>query len=206
MNGTQRKEHWENIYHTREFSNVSWYQRVPNTSLRLVNDLNLEKSAEFIDVGCGESYLIDHLQEMGYQNITALDISEEAIAASKARMSDKDVNIDWIVSDITEYQPEHKFDIWHDRAAFHFLNEEELINKYVQLVNDYVKPGGYLILGTFSTSGPTKCSGIDITQYSEESLTDLFFSGFEPIKCFSTDHITPKNIVQNFIFCVFKKR
>jgi ubiquinone/menaquinone biosynthesis C-methylase UbiE len=134
-----------------------------------------------------------------------LDISESAINRAKKRLGEKANLINWVVSDITEYHPDRKFDFWHDRAAFHFLTTEEQISKYLAIANQAIGAGGKIVIGTFSENGPAKCSGLPIKQYSESTLTTLIKKWFEKIKCIQTDHITPFNTIQNFLFCSFKK-
>lgn len=200
------KQHWNNVYSTKAEDEVSWFQPYPEISMRLIESLNIPLSANIIDIGCGESLLADTLLEKGYQNIWALDISEKAIETTKKRLEDKASKIHWIISDITEFEPPVTFDIWHDRATFHFLISEEKINRYISIAEKAVSENGYLILGTFSERGPKKCSGLDIKQYSEDSLPARFKASFEKIKCIYEDHRTPFNTVQNFLFCFFRKK
>lgn len=205
MEGFNRKEHWENIYQTKSMDEVSWYQPKPETSLDLVEKFNLPKTAKIIDVGCGDSFFVDYLLELGFQNITVLDISEAAIDRAKTRLGEKAILVEWIIEDVANFQPAEKYDFWHDRAAFHFLTDEEDVEKYVDTVSKYVENEGFLVVGTFSEQGPKKCSGIDITQYSENSLKKIFDQDFENIKCFTIDHKTPFDTIQNFVFCSFRK-
>ena len=198
------KKHWETVYETKNPEQVSWTQEKPQISLDLINSLELDKSAKIIDVGGGDSKLVDYLLEEGFENISVLDISATALEKAKKRLGDKANNVNWIVSDITEFTPSTTFDLWHDRAAFHFLTTPEQISKYVNIVRNAVT--GYLIIGTFSENGPKKCSGLDIKQYSEEKLITEFENDFEKITCTSEDHITPFDTKQNFLFCSFKRK
>ncbi len=200
------KEHWERIYQTKAENEVSWFQSYPATSMKLIDDLNLSKAANIIDIGGGDSHLIDALLEKGYQNLWVLDISKQAIEKAQQRLGEKGKNVHWIVSDITEFVLPVQFDCWHDRAAFHFLTTEEKISRYVAVAENAIKPNGYLIISTFSEQGPKKCSGLDIMQYSENSLTARFENVFDKINCFQEDHLTPFNTTQNFLFCTFKKK
>jgi SAM-dependent methyltransferase len=197
------KNHWETVYETKTADQVSWTQEVPKTSLEFINSFGLDKSAKIIDIGGGDSNLVDFLLEQGYENISVLDISAKALERAKKRLGENAANVNWIVSDITEFTPETKFDIWHDRAAFHFLTTKEQIEKYMSIARDSVS--GFITIGTFSENGPKKCSGLDITQYSEDALTAEFKNGFEKIRCITEDHTTPFNTIQNFQFCSFKK-
>mgnify|MGYP000125460924 CR=1 FL=1 len=201
---TSFKEHWENVYANKTPSEVSWTQEIPKTSLELILNNSTDKSLNIIDIGGGDSLLVDFLLAEGYTNITVLDISSLAIKRAQKRLGDLSNNVTWIVSDINDFKPKHKYDIWHDRAAFHFLTEEHQIKNYVSLVNEFVEK--QLILSTFSTNGPMKCSGLNITQYSSEKMNQLFKENFQLKECIFEDHITPFNTVQNFIFCNFEKR
>lgn len=165
----------------------------------------LPLDANIIDVGGGDSHFVDALLEKGYRNIYLLDISANAVERTKKRLGEKAENVSFIVSDITEFKPETKFDFWHDRAAFHFLTGEEKISKYVSLAEQSINKNGYLILGTFSNEGPKKCSGLEIKQYSEGSMSNRFEVGFNRIKCIREDHLTPFNTTQNFLFCSFQR-
>jgi SAM-dependent methyltransferase len=201
-----RKLHWEKIYETKLPNQVSWYEEEPVTSLEFIKRLNLPKSARIFDNGGGDSFLVDHLLKLGYKNITVLDISEAALNRAKSRLGKKADQIKWIVADEAFCNPGEQFDLWHDRAAFHFLTNENEIANYVRTVKTCIKSGGYLIMGTFSERGPKKCSGLDIKQYSESLMTDLLKDSFEKIKCLTLDHITPFRTVQNFLFCGFKRK
>ncbi|MFN3752541.1 class I SAM-dependent methyltransferase [Flavobacterium sp.] len=200
------KSHWENVFANKNPNEVSWTQKYPTTSMNYLESLNLSKTANIIDIGGGDSKLVDALLEKGYQNIWVLDISEFALEKSKKRLGDKASLVHWIVSDITEFQPEVTFDFWHDRAVFHFLTEQESINKYVTIINKAMADNGNFLLGTFSENGPLKCSGLEIKQYSETTMEQTFQENFEVIKCFTENHTTPFNTTQNFQFCGFRKK
>lgn len=206
METIERKKHWENIYETKASDQVSWFQVYPKTSMEFVSIFDLPKTAEIIDIGGGDSNFADNLIQAGFKNVTVLDISSNAIEKAKARLGANASLVKWIVSDVTEFEPEHQYDFWHDRAAFHFLTSEDQANKYVEIASGGVKQNGHLILGTFSEAGPKKCSGLEIKQYSEVSMSQKFESEFERIKCIHEDHQTPFNTVQNFLFCSFRKK
>lgn len=197
------KDHWETVYETKSPDQVSWTQDRPTVSLQLIQHRNLPKTAKIIDIGGGDSKLVDYLLEDGYTDITILDISAKAIAKAKARLGDKAKLVQWIVSDITTFKPTIRYDLWHDRAAFHFLTTPEHIQAYASLANTFVTDS--LIIGTFSKHGPEKCSGLEITQYDAKGLTKVFSEHFQKIECLTTDHFTPFDTVQNFQFCSFKK-
>ncbi|MEY3499451.1 MAG: hypothetical protein RL308_1120 [Bacteroidota bacterium] len=198
------KKHWETVYETKTPDQVSWTQEKPKTALDLIHSFGLSKSAKIIDIGGGDSKLVDFLLDEGFENITVLDISEKAIEKAKLRLGANANKVNWIVSDITQFVPTTHYDVWHDRAAFHFLTSQEQINSYVAIVKKFVS--NYIIIGTFSENGPKKCSGLDIKQYSKETLTATFQNEFEVVNCFTEDHTTPFDTQQNFIFCVFKRK
>lgn len=206
MTDFDRKSHWEKIYQTKEFKDVSWYQPIPETSLAFIKEANLPKEAKIIDIGGGDSFLVDHLLELGYQNITVLDISEAAIDRAKARLGAAAGQVKWIVSDVVEFEPIETFDFWHDRAAFHFLSAQSEIEAYILKANKALNSAGLMLIGTFSEDGPTKCSGITIKQYSEDSMTKLFLTFFNRINCRHEIHQTPTGAAQKFTFCSFKKK
>ncbi|MBN8642837.1 MAG: methyltransferase domain-containing protein [Flavobacteriales bacterium] len=199
------KSHWENVFATKNPSEVSWTQKYPKTSIDYLENLNLSIDANIIDVGGGDSNLVDALLENGYKNIWVLDISEFALERAKKRLGEKANKVHWIVSDITQFSTDIKFDFWHDRAVFHFLTEQENIDKYVTLVNNSITENGNFLLGTFSENGPLKCSGLEIKQYSENTMKHTFSENFEAVKCFTENHTTPFDTIQNFQFCGFKK-
>ncbi|MES2374511.1 MAG: class I SAM-dependent methyltransferase [Bacteroidota bacterium] len=200
------KQHWDNVYSVKAEDEVSWFQPYPKTSMEFVELFDLPLSANIIDIGGGDSHFVDALLDKGYTNIWVLDISAAAIERAKKRLGEKAVQVHWIVSDVTEFESEVSFDFWHDRAAFHFLTTEEKIYRYVSIAENAIRQDGYLILGTFSENGPKKCSGLDIKQYSEASMSARFEIAFERIKCIQEDHLTPFNTIQNFLFCSFRKK
>ena len=205
MNVSNR-DHWENVYKTKAEDEMSWYQPVPKTSFYFLDNFQIPLTANIIDVGGGDSRFVDALIEKGYTNISVLDISANAIEKAKKRLGNAAKNVNWIISDIRNFQPKTKFDFWHDRATFHFLTEEKNVNNYVSLAANAIKDSGFLVLGTFSETGPTMCSGLNIKQYSETSMTAGFEKDFNKIKCKEEVHKTPSNKEQNFIFCSFQKR
>ncbi|MFN5224352.1 MAG: class I SAM-dependent methyltransferase [Bacteroidota bacterium] len=203
MNISERKNHWNHVYDTKELKDVSWFQPKPETSLDFIHEFHVPKTSKIIDIGGGDSLLVDHLLDLGYEDLTVLDISEKAIAKAKQRLGDRAEKVKWIVSDITEFKATEKYDFWHDRAAFHFLTTEEEISKYLSVAKNAVRLEGILVIGTFSESGPVKCSGLNIKQYSEKSLGEKLNRLFKKIKCITVDHITPFQTIQNFVFCSF---
>ena len=200
------KQHWENVFSTKTEKEVSWFQPYPETSMEFVELFKLPPEANIIDIGGGDSHFVDALLDKGYRNIYVLDISENAISRAKQRLGDRASNVTWIVEDVTNFKPPVKFDLWHDRAAFHFLTTEEKVDRYVSIAKDAINVNGYLVLGTFSDKGPQKCSGLEIRQYTEGSMSSKFETDFKRVKCIRGDHITPFNTVQNFVFCSFRKK
>lgn len=199
------KNHWERIYSTKNANEVSWTQEIPTTSLDFIHAFNLPKNATIIDIGGGESKFVDFLLDEGFTNITVLDISEQALIKAQQRLGKRASKINWVVSDVTEFSPIQKFDVWHDRATFHFLTTKQQIEKYVALAAGAVSENGFMAIGTFSERGPTKCSGLEIKQYSEDELEKTLTYYFRKIKCLTEDHITPFKTIQNFLFCSFRK-
>jgi hypothetical protein len=202
MNKTTQN-HWDTVYKTTNSNQVSWTQDVPKTSLDFIHSFGLSKKAKIIDVGGGDSKLVDYLLDEGFENITVLDISAQALAKAKLRLGDRAEKVNWVVSDITEFKPDRSFDIWHDRATFHFLTTTDQIGKYIDIARNFV--AGFITIGTFSENGPEKCSGLQIKQYSEEKLIAKLKNGFDKIKCVTEDHTTPFGTSQNFLFCSFKR-
>ena len=197
--------HWQKIYTTKADHEVSWTQKYPTTAVEYLTSLDLDKDARIIDVGGGAGNFADALLELGYMNITVLDISDAALNRSKARLGDKAEKVEWIVSDINEFETEDAFDFWYDRAVFHFLTEDDKVDRYRSLVSDSVAKDGHFLLGTFSENGPLKCSGLEIRQYSESRMCEIFDPYFKAIRCFKEAHKTPFDTVQEFQFCGFVK-
>lgn len=202
----QAVEHWNSIYENKNENEVSWYQEYPQASIEFIKELKLPLTAHIIDIGGGESRLVDALLDMGYTNITVLDISEKALQKTQNRLGEKGKLVQWVVTDITEFNPTEKYDLWHDRAVFHFLTDEENIIKYTSIAERAISQDGFLIMGTFSDKGPTKCSGLEIKQYTDKSLKDAFKDSFKQFSFQYIDHSTPFNTVQNFLFCTFQRK
>ena len=196
------KAHWEHIYETKTPEQVSWTQSVPEISLKFIQATGVAKDAAIIDVGGGDSRLVDFLLDLGYTNLSVLDISSAAIQRAQNLLGERASQVNWIVSDVLDFRPTTPYDLWHDRAAFHFQVNPDEIESYLQLVQQAV--AGHLIVGTFSTDGPLKCSGLPIHQYSESDMKALFLRyGFSNTTCERENHLTPSGAVQNFVFCGF---
>ncbi len=200
-----RKEHWEKIYQHKEFAQTSWYQEMPTTSIEFLESAKLPRSAKIIDVGGGESQFVNYLLAEGYQDITVLDISQNAIDKKQQELGEAAHQIRWIVSDIIDFRPDKQYDFWHDRATFHFLTADTEVEKHIKTMREFIVPEGILVIGVFSENGPTKCSGLEIKQYSEHSLSERISRFFHKIRCITTDHLTPFDTIQNFVFCSFRR-
>ena len=199
----EKKKHWENIYQTKNIDGVSWYQETPYESIELIKKFSTTDSDMIIDIGCGKSFLADNLLKLNYKNITLVDISLNALKEVKDRLNNKSLN--FIETDVLNLKLEHTFDIWHDRAVFHFITNKKSVEKYISLCNEYIGEGGKLIIGTFAEDGPLKCSGLEIKRYSVENMKELFKENFEFIEGFKKLHCTPFDTQQSFTFCVFRK-
>ncbi len=205
MEHFDRRQHWEKIYQTKQTEEASWYQPLPETSLNFFEKHGISPTSKIIDVGGGDSLLVDHLLDRGHRDITLLDISAHALDKAKKRLGDRAAHVKWVVADASDFQPDELYDCWHDRAAFHFLTQPHEVEKYVKAAAAGIRPGGLLVLGTFSVNGPMKCSGLDIRQYSEAEMMALFAGHFVKTGCLHVDHKTPSGVLQNFIFCGFMK-
>ena len=200
------KEHWERIYATRRSDAVSWFQEHAELSLRLIRDTGVPTSAAVIDVGGGASTLVDDLLDRGCSAVTVLDLSATAIAAARRRLVPRADRVQWLEADITTVAlPVHAYDVWHDRAAFHFLMSAEQRGAYARAVMRAVNPGGHVIVATFAEDGPTQCSGLPVMCYSADRLHAEFGQSFELIACETEDHRTPQGIVQKFVYCYYRK-
>jgi SAM-dependent methyltransferase len=195
--------HWENIYGKKAPDAVSWYRAHLETSLELVERAAPARAASIIDVGGGESTLVDDLLARGYQNVTVLDISRIAIDITQKRLGLASGKVRWLVGDITTTKLEPcTYDVWHDRAVFHFLKAIEARLAYVRQVAHAVKPGGHVIVSTFGPEGPTKCSGLDVARYDAESLHNEFGVRFRLLESTEELHRTPFGTVQQFLYCL----
>ena len=199
------KLHWEKIYDEKNEDEVSWFQKETNESIKMIQSTGID-NPKIIDVGSGRSKLLKNLIEIGYNHITYLDISESALEKSKEFLGEESKKVRWISKDVLSFMTDEKFDIWHDRAVFHFLNEENLIRKYIEIVEKNISESGHLIIGTFSENGPLKCSGLEVRRYSEKVIEKLFNRSFKLIDSFYYDHVTPFNTTQNFLFSHFIKK
>jgi ubiquinone/menaquinone biosynthesis C-methylase UbiE len=200
------KAHWENIYDTKQLDQVSWYREHLDNSVKMILQTGVPKYASIIDVGGGTATLVDDLRDHGFSDITVLDISGAALVASKERLGYRGSQVHWVEADITKVNlPEDHFDVWHDRAVFHFLIDAEDRRKYVELVMRSLKPGGHIVVASFGLGGPEKCSGLNVIRYSPDSMHDEFGDPFELVNCFDEAHQTPFGTTQEFIYCYCRK-
>jgi ubiquinone/menaquinone biosynthesis C-methylase UbiE len=196
---------WNAVYNSKTENDVSWFQEVPTRSLELIAELNLPLASKIIDIGGGDSKLVDHLLKIGFSDISVLDISEVSLAKAKQRLGINADKVSFIASDVITFEPSQKYDLWHDRATFHFLTAVDQIERYLEIAANALSPEGHLIISTFSKNGPGKCSGLTVNQYSDEELKTLFKKYFINIKCFEDIHETPWGAKQNFVYCGFRK-
>jgi len=196
------KTHWDKIYTTQAPESVSWYRAHLETSLALIERAAASRSANIVDIGGGESTLVDDLLLRGYKNLTVLDVSQTAIEVTKRRMGPAADQVRWLVGDILEIELEPRaYDLWHDRAVFHFLTTQKERIAYVRQVARAVKPGGHVIVSTFGPEGPTKCSGLEVMRYDADSLHDEFGGSFRLVESSKELHQTPSGRTQQFLYC-----
>lgn len=196
------KDHWENVYRSKKSNEVSWFQPHASTSLELIRKLEPSLASCILDVGGGASMLVDDLLSLGYFNLSVLDISSSALEVAKERLAEKADKVHWMVEDVTKLNiPKHSVDVWHDRAVFHFLTEAEQRERYVNAVLNAVKPGGHVIVSTFSVDGPEKCSGLPVQRYDADSLHGEFGEPFLLLGHEYEIHQTPFGSDQHFIYC-----
>lgn len=202
----QTKDHWEKVYSTKAISSVSWFQEHADLSLRLIRATGATTEASIIDVGGGASTLVDDLLATGFNNVSILDLSGAALDAARHRLGAQAVSVQWLKADITKVTlPAHTFDVWHDRAVFHFLTAPGDRAAYVQNVLHAVKPGGHIIVATFAEDGPPECSGLPVMRYRAEELHSEFGESFSLLKHEKEAHHTPFGTVQQFVYCYCRK-
>lgn len=202
----QSKEHWEKVYTTRATDTVSWFQPHADLSLDLIKATGVGSDAAIIDVGGGASTLVDDLLANGYTDLSVLDLSAAALAAAQRRLGSRAAGVQWIVADVTKAElPARRFDVWHDRAVFHFLTSAEDRAAYVQTVFRAVKPGGHVIVATFAEDGPNQCSGLPVMRYRADELHAEFGEAFTLLSHRKEAHHTPSGKVQQFVYCYCRK-
>lgn len=197
-------DHWEKVYRGRPLSEMSWYQPDPQPSLDWIAGLELPVSAPFIDVGGGDSLLVDRVLELGFSDVAVLDVSSHALQRAKDRLGKRARRVRWIASDCLSYQPDRPYLLWHDRAVFHFLKEPDVRERYMERVRQGLAPGGYLLLATFSEEGPEVCSGLPVQRYSKTALKAQVGPEFEKLHLENHIHKTPSGVVQHFTYGLFR--
>ena len=195
-----RQEHWNQVYRTKATDNVSWYQHRPEVSLSLIAASGIDRNAGIIDVGGGASVLVDCLLDSGYSRLGVLDVSAVALAHSRARLGHQAAVIEWFESDVTAFNPPHRYGLWHDRAVFHFLTLAEERSNYLASLRNSLRPGGSVIIATFALDGPAKCSGLDVVRYDERSMLAELGTEFQLLEIRNEAHLTPWQSEQRFIY------
>lgn len=205
MSSIERHAHWENVYQTKGERDVSWFQESPNISLDLIRATGVDAGASIVDIGGGASRLVDALFDMEFKAITVLDLSEKALATSKARLGLRGAKINWVAADVTGWEPSQTYDIWHDRAAFHFLTDPKDRTAYSERVLRAVQPGGHVIIATFAPDGPERCSGLPVVRHDAASLGEMLGPAFTLVERRKHDHQTPMGTSQQFQFSRFRR-
>jgi SAM-dependent methyltransferase len=206
MKSESRQAHWEEVYIEKRENEVSWFQESPAPSIELIAQVDATHAGAIIDVGGGSSRLVDHLIDRGFEDVTVLDLSEAALEATKGRLRDRAAQVHWIAADATVWEPLKAYDVWHDRATFHFLTEERDRAAYVARLGRALKVGGYAIIATFALDGPERCSGLPVVRYDATSLGETLGSAFQLIETRRHAHATPWGSNQSFQFSVFRRR
>lgn len=205
MTGSDRQSHWQGVYSSKSDSEVSWFEETPAVSLELIRMTGTGRSDAVIDVGAGASRLVDALARDGYSNLTILDLSSRAVELTRARLGAEGDAVRWVAGDVTKWIPDRAYNLWHDRAAFHFLVEPADQNAYTRCVSRAVQPGGHVIIGTFAPDGPERCSGLPVRRSDSESIGRILGPSFELIHSRPYRHRTPGGANQNFQFGIFTK-
>ena len=201
-----KKSHWQNIYQQRSATTVSWYQQAPTLSMDLIRRACIHPDDAIVDVGGGASVLADYLLNAGFNNLTVLDISGNALSSAQKRLGAAANRITWIETDITIWRPPHAFCLWHDRAVFHFLTRELERKNYIKVLKQALSPGGHLIMAAFAIGGPRQCSGLDIVQYNSDKLSAELGGDFNLMEEINETHTTPDSKTQKFTYFRFSRR
>jgi 2-polyprenyl-3-methyl-5-hydroxy-6-metoxy-1,4-benzoquinol methylase len=202
-----RKNHWERVYSGKPSAELGWYQPRLQTSMAWIEDLSSGADTPIIDVGGGASTLVDSLSDAGFRSVTVLDISENALSSARARLTNNADMVEWLNADITEADlPRHQYQVWHDRAAFHFLTKAGQQRKYRNRLLQALKPDGHLIIGTFALEAPPTCSGLPVQRYNPGQLSDAIGEAFELVRHQKEQHFTPRGIKQTYLYCHFHRK
>jgi SAM-dependent methyltransferase len=205
MSEFNRQAHWQNVYEQKGENQVSWFQERPNISLELIEAVRADQSSAIIDIGGGASRLVDALVDKAYRDLTVLDLSESAVSIAKMRLGQRAATVNWIVADVTQWEPARSYDLWHDRAAFHFLTEASDRTAYIDRLTKAVRSGGHAIIGTFAPDGPERCSGLPVVRYDPAQLSATLTPKFAFLDMRRDDHKTPWGAIQHFQFSVFRR-
>jgi len=202
---TERRNHWEDVYATTASTGMSWYERDPATSLRLIEEVAQGLSGPVVDVGAGASLLARGLLDRGFTDLTVLDISDRALFEVRHGLGERAQLVTYVHQDVLTWQPQRQYDVWHDRALFHFLTEPTARDQYVEIAAHAIRAGGALVLATFAEDGPVRCSGLPVSRYSAQDLTDTFSKSFSLVRCEREEHVTPRDVVQPFTWGVLRR-
>jgi 2-polyprenyl-3-methyl-5-hydroxy-6-metoxy-1,4-benzoquinol methylase len=205
MPNVSRQAHWEDVYTRKGENEVSWFQESPAPSLELIGRVGATPASAVIDIGGGASRLVDNLVDRGFEDVTVLDLSETALGAAKTRLGSRAAQVHWIVADATVWEPKKAYDVWHDRAAFHFLTEDRDRAAYVARLERAIKIGGHAIIATFALDGPERCSGLPIVRYDPATLGQAIGRAFQLVDTRRHAHVTPWGSDQSFQFSVFRR-
>lgn len=202
---SERKNHWDRVYEGKSPLQVSWYKDAPTLSVKLIEQCVASRDAGVIDVGGGASTLVDYLLAAGYRNLAVLDISGRSLEYARHRLGDQAAAVEWFETDVTAFNPPRRFDVWHDRAVFHFLTAADDRRGYLDTLNQALLPGGFLVLAAFAIGGPSRCSGLDIVQYDAATLCGELGEGYALLDALSEEHVTPTGKRQKFEYFRFRK-
>ncbi|MBF0125236.1 MAG: class I SAM-dependent methyltransferase [Magnetococcales bacterium] len=206
MTGETRHQHWDQVYQQRAVDDVSWYQQRPQIALDWIDQLGLKPEAAIIDVGAGASTLVDHLLALGYRQLTLLDISAAALSITRQRLGEQAAWVEWLATDITQFQPHRSFTLWHDRAVFHFLTDANDRQRYVAALKQALYPSGYLIMATFAVDGPQQCSQLPVCRYDIDQLQHELGPDFTLLATTHERHRTPAGKEQHFMYGLLQFR
>jgi len=206
VNATARRDHWESVYSSRAFTDVSWFEPRPERSLQLVERTAVGREDAIIDIGGGASTLVDHLLDDGFSDITVLDVAARPLEQAQERLGERAIDVEWVVSDVTAFRPSRTWQLWHDRAALHFLVDEQDRARYVEVLKTALEPGGHVVLATFGPDGPLQCSGLEIRRYSIDRVEDLLGPEFVLQSQELENHITPMGSNQQFLYSCWTRR
>ena len=201
-----RKRHWEDVYESKSAGEVSWYQATPERSLALVKKTGMSREAPIIDVGGGASTLVDHLLDAGYTDLTVLDLAAAAFEQARARLGARAQSVDWLVADVMRFEPPRRYRLWHDRAVLHFLTEAADRERYINVLQQALEPGGHVVIAAFGSDGPKRCSGLDVRRYNVDLLKELLGPEFALQSHELENHQTPTGAVQQFLYSCWTRR